>query len=305
MADLNHGFEYRKRLGGDVTGVTVIDYLARHYSRFTREQWLDHIESGRVLLDGIPSNRDEILRPAQILSWMRPPWEEPEAPRSFAILYRDQHLLGVAKPEGLATVPGGGAFMENTLLWLVRCHFPDASPLHRLGRGTSGVVLFATTSEAASKLSREWRNGKILKLYRALVSGCPAKDEFEVDTPIGPVPHRILRTIHAACSTGKPAHSHVNVLERREGCSLVQIRITTGRPHQIRIHVAAAGHPLIGDPLYIAGGTPDEDSRALPGDPGYHLHSELLGFPHPATNEWLKIACAPPPVLRLSEKSLK
>jgi 23S rRNA pseudouridine1911/1915/1917 synthase len=193
--------------------------------------------------------------------------------------------------------------MENTLLSIVRNHFPEASPLHRLGRGTSGIVLFARTPEAASKVSRAWRCGQILKIYGALVSGHPASDEFEVDTPIGPVSHLILKSIHAACPNGKPAHSHIKVLERRDDCTLVQVRISTGRPHQIRIHLAASGHPLVGDPLYIAGGIPAEDSRALPGDLGYHLHCALLGFPHPATTEWTEINCLPPPLLRVNWSS--
>jgi 23S rRNA pseudouridine1911/1915/1917 synthase len=298
MTSLNHGFEYRKRLGAAAAGLRIIDYLTRCYSGFTHEEWLERIESGRVLLDGIPSKQNAILCPGQLLSWMRPPWEEPEAPQSFAILYKDEHLLGVAKPAGLPTIPGGGGFMEHTLLSLVRCHFPGASPLHRLGRGTSGIVLFAITPEASSKISQAWRCGQILKIYRALAIGCPAIDEFEVHTPIGPVPHRILKTIHAACPAGKPAHSYIKVLERRDACTLLQIRITTGRPHQIRIHLAAAGHPLVGDPLYAVGGVPAENSRALPGDLGYYLHSASLGFPHPATNKWTEITCAPPLPLR-------
>jgi 23S rRNA pseudouridine1911/1915/1917 synthase len=302
VAVLNDGFEYRKRLGADAAGMRMIDYLTRCYSGFAPEEWRNRIESGRVLLDGVPSNPDAILWPGRILSWMRPPWEEPEVPMSFAILYQDEHLLGIAKPAGLPTVPGGGRFMEHTLLSLVRKHFPGASPLHRLGRGTSGIVLFAMTPEAASKISQAWHCGKILKVYRALASGCPALDEFEVDAPIGPVPHQILKSIYAACPAGKPAHSHINVLERREDCSLLQIRITTGRPHQIRIHLAASGHPLVGDPLYIAGGVPADNSRALPGDLGYHLHSALLGFPHPVTGEWTEIECAPPPPLDYSLK---
>jgi 23S rRNA pseudouridine1911/1915/1917 synthase len=301
VAILNNGFEYRKRLGVDAAGLKMIDYLTRYYSGFTQVEWLDRIDAGRILLDGIPSRRDTILRPGRILSWLRPPWEEPEAPMSFAILYRDAHLLGIAKPEGLPTIPGGGRFMDHTLLSLVRRHYPGASPLHRLGRGTSGVVLFAMTAETASAVSQAWGSGQILKIYRALARGRPTSDEFEVDTPIGPVPHRILKTIHAACPAGKPAHSHIKVLERREDCSLLQIRITTGRPHQIRIHLAACGHPLVGDPLYVAGGLPEEGSRVLPGDLGYHLHSELLGFPHPITGEWTEIVCAPPPLLRLTD----
>lgn len=300
MAAYNHGFEYKKRLATDAAGLTTIEYLTRHYPSFTREEWLGRIESGRVLLDGIPADADAVLQPGRSLSWLRPPWQEPECPRSFAILYRDNHLLGIAKPEGLPTVPGGGGFMENTLLSLVRRHYPGSSPLHRLGRGTSGVVLFSMSGMAACEMSQAWRSGKIVKIYRALVSGCPTENQFEIDTPIGPVPHRILKTIHAACATGKPAHSYFKVLERRHDCSLIQVRITTGRPHQIRIHLAAAGHPLAGDPLYRCGGIPDPDSRALPGDLGYHLHSELLGFVHPSTGEWIEIHCTPPPILRLS-----
>lgn len=296
---MNRGFEYRRRVGADAAGLTAVEYLARCYSRFSREEWLDRIRSGRVLLDGVPPLENAILRAGQLLIWVRPPWEEPEVPRSFAILYRGEGLLAVAKPRGLPTIPGGGGFVENTLLSLVRGHFPGASPLHRLGRGTSGIVLFAGTSQVASKVSQQWRRGEILKVYRALVAGCPALDEFAVDVPIGPVPHPILKTIHAASPAGKSAHSHVKVLERRDGRALVEIRITSGRPHQIRIHLAAAGHPLVGDPLYAAGGAPTGDSRALPGDPGYYLHGSLLGFAHPDTGEWTEIACGPPPQLRL------
>jgi 23S rRNA pseudouridine1911/1915/1917 synthase len=295
---LNHGFEYRTRLNADAAGLRMIDYLTRYYSRFAPEVWMDLIESGRILLDGISSTCDAILRPGQVLSWMRPPWEEPEVPLSFAILYRDEHLLAVAKPGGLPTIPGGGAFMEHTLLYLVRRQFPKANPVHRLGRGTSGVVLFALTRESASKICQALEHRRILKEYRALASGYPDRDEFEINTPIGTVPHCILKTIHAASPAGKPARSHISVLERRDGCSLLQIRITTGRPHQIRIHLAASGHPLVGDPLYVAGGIPAQNSRALPGDLGYHLHNLRLGFPHPTTKEWTEIICAPPPPLR-------
>jgi 23S rRNA pseudouridine1911/1915/1917 synthase len=298
MSPLNKGYEYREEIGGKAAGLNILNYMASRYPQVSEAEWLQRITSGRVLLDGIPARPEAILSAGSTLIWVRPPWEEPEVPLSFAILYRDEHLVGVAKPEGLPTVPGGGQFLDNTLLALVRRHFPEANPLHRLGRGTSGVVLFARSPEAFSRMSQAWRRGEILKVYRTLATGAPVEDVFDIHVAIGAVPHQVLKTIHAASANGKPSHSCVRVLERREGCSLLEVRITTGRPHQIRIHLAAAGHPLIGDPLYGVGGVPKEGCRALPGDLGYHLHSELLGFSHPFTREWTEISCFPPSILR-------
>ena len=133
MTPLNQGFEYREVLGADAAGLRMIDYLTRRYSAFTREDWLNRIESGRVLLDGTPSTCGAILRPGQHLSWLRPPWEEPEAPLSFAILYQDAHLLAVAKPRGLPTNPGGGGFMEHTLLIACPSPFLGSQPFASTG----------------------------------------------------------------------------------------------------------------------------------------------------------------------------
>ncbi len=297
MAALNRGYEFRKHLGSDAVGVRLIDYLVRCHSAFTEAEWLERIEAGRVFLNSARANADAVLQTGHCLSWVRPPWEEPRVPLSFAILYSDDHLLGIAKPSGLPTLPGGGSFMENTLLYRVRQHYPEANPLHRLGRGTSGIVLFARNTSAASVISQSWLRGT-LKIYRALISGCPDEDEFDIDVPIGPVPHPALKSIYAANPNGKRAHSHVKVLTRRGNHALVDVQITTGRPHQIRIHLAAAGYPLFGDPLYGIGGVPAENSRALPGDLGYLLHNSVLGFSHPITGRWIEIGCIPPPLLR-------
>ena len=299
MPPLNRGYEYRRRAGAEAGNCRIIDYLVRHYPAFTSEEWLARIASGRVRIDGVPATADQRVKAGQLLTWTRPPWNEPEVPLSYAILYLDEDLLAAAKPSGLPTIPGGGNYMDNTLLALVRRRFPQANPLHRLGRGTSGIVLFALTATATRKLFRAWSERSVLKEYRALVSGCPEDDDFEIDVPIGPVPHDILKTVHAATPGGKPAHSRITVLERRDSSSLVRVRITSGRPHQIRIHLAAAGYPLRGDPLYVSGGIPEPGSRALPSDLGYHLHNSLLGFQHPVTDQWTEIACLPPPILRL------
>jgi 23S rRNA pseudouridine1911/1915/1917 synthase len=217
-------------------------------------------------------------------------------PLAFAVLHRDEWLLAVAKPCGLPTVPNGG-FLQHTLLHLVRRIAPGAVPLHRLGRGTSGIVLFALCSEARRSVLRAWREGQVDKSYRALVTGVPGRDEFSVDAPIGPVPHPRLGQVHAASPQGKPALSHVRVIERRQDQALVEVTIPTGRPHQIRIHLAVAGHPLAGDPVYGRGGILLPEP-GLPGDGGYRLHAHRLALDHPLTGRRLEVESAPPEALR-------
>ena len=169
--------------------------------------------------------------------------------------------------------------------------------MHRLGRGTSGLLLFARTESARRAVSASWRTGGVEKVYRALLSGIPERWVFTVEAPIGLVDHPRLGRLHAAAAGGKAAVSHVRILAARNGNALAEVTIPTGRPHQIRIHMAAAGHPLVGDPVYAAGGTPKEGA-GLPGDPGYRLHAHRLRLAHPATSRPLDLECAPPPDLR-------
>jgi len=293
---VNAGFEYREEIGPEAAGHTVLAWLSRRYRHSTEATWRERIASGEVRLDGEAALAMDVLRPGQTLTWHRPPWEEPAVPLGFAVLYRDEDLLAVAKPRGLPTVPNGG-FLEHTLLLRVRRLHPEAVPMHRLGRGTSGLVLFARTDAARRAVAAEWRAGRVEKEYRALVRGRPSRESFTVETPIGLVPHPRLGRVHAASPGGRAAVSHVRVLATRGGDSLVAVMIPTGRPHQVRIHLAAAGHPLVGDPLYVEGGVPGPDP-ALPGEGGYRLHSHRLALAHPRTGQRLELECPPPPELR-------
>jgi 23S rRNA pseudouridine1911/1915/1917 synthase len=293
---MNAGFEYREEIGPDAAGRTVLAWLVRRYRHSSEAVWGERIARGEVRLDGEVALATDVLRPGRDLVWRRPPWEEPEVPLGFAILHRDAHLLAVAKPRGLPSVPNGG-FLEHTLLFRVRRLFPEAVPMHRLGRGTSGLVLFARTDAARRAVAAEWRLGGVEKEYRALASGLPALAAFTIETPIGLVPHPRLGQVYAAASAGRPAVSHVRVLALRGHDALVAVTIPTGRPHQIRIHLAAAGHPLVGDPLYVEGGVPGPDP-GLPGEGGYRLHAHRLALTHPATGRRLELECPPPPALR-------
>lgn len=295
---LNNGCDYREQLGPDAEGRKVAAYLTGRYAHSTEQEWKERIAAGQVLIDGRKGTADEVLKRGSELIWRRPPWVEPDAPRSFTILYEDDDLLAAAKPAGLPTLPGAN-FLQNTLLSLVNVYAPDAAPLHRLGRWTSGIVLFSRNQEVRRDLVRQWSEAGMVKRYRALASGSPAKDALTIDLPIGPVPHELLGTVHAASPDGKRARSHVTVLERREGSFLCDVVIETGRPHQIRIHLASIGHPLAGDPLYGPGGVPVIGTHALPGDPGYHLHALELRFQHPADGRKMTISCEPPAILRM------
>ena len=292
----NRGFAYREQVGAHAAGRTVLDHLTARHRHSTEDEWRARIAAGELLLDGAVARPGDILAIGQSLVRHRPPWLEPAAPVGFAVLHRDPSVLAVAKPSGLATLPGGG-FLEHTLLHCVRRRWPAASPLHRLGRGTSGLMLLSLSSQAHRRLSADWRAGRVDKTYRALVSGVPLRDEFSVDVPIGSAPHPRLGHVHAAQPGGKAALSHVRVLDRRDENALVEVRIPTGRPHQIRIHLAAAGHPLVGDPVYAPGGglLPEP---GLPGDLGYRLHSWRLAFDHPISRRRVELECPPPPVLR-------
>jgi len=297
MPALNSGYEYESTTGPADEGLTVVDFLSAKFPHSTPAEWVARVESGLVRVGGRRVSATSILGRSDKVVWSRPPWEEPDVPLSFAVLYRDQHLFVVAKPRGLPVLPAGG-YLQHTLLSLVRNRFPDANPLHRLGRGTSGLVLFALDRETARRLSGEWCREEITKTYRALVSGSPAENAFQVKIPIGRIPHAFLGTVHAACEDGKPAHSEVRVLERRPADTLVEIRIFSGRTHQVRIHMAAAGHPLVGDPFYALGGVPVESPPALPGDTGFYLHAHRLEFTHPFSGGRVRVECTPPPVLR-------
>jgi 23S rRNA pseudouridine1911/1915/1917 synthase len=293
---MNGGFEYRETLGRDATGTTVLAWLATRHRHSSAAAWLARVAAGEVSVDGAVAEPGAVLRPGQRLAWRRPPWEEPSVPLGFAVLHRDPQLLAVAKPRGLPSLPNGG-FLEHTLLHRVRRLDPQAVPMHRLGRGTSGLVLFARTREARRSIAAEWRAGRVEKTYRALVSGVPRSPAFAIDVPIGLVPHPRLGRVYAAAAGGKAALTEVEVLAERSGQALVAVRIATGRPHQIRIHLACAGHPLAGDPLYVTGGVPGPEP-ALPGDGGYRLHAHRLALLCPATRVRLELECAPPPDLR-------
>lgn len=288
---LNGGYSYRETLGHKAGGLSLLAYLGRRYTHSDAATWQARLVAGELQLDGQTVTQDVVLRTGQQLVWHRPPWREPAAPLNVEVLAERAGLLAVNKPSGLPTLPGAG-FLEHTLLHQVRLQYPEATPLHRLGRGTSGLVLFALAGDPAQAVLQQWRTGAVQKRYLALVAGQPPQDEYHIHTPIGPVPHPLLGQVWAASEGGKAAHSVARVVQRRARSTLLEVDISTGRPHQIRIHLASLGYPLLGDPLYLPGGLPSDD--AVPGDLGYCLHSAWLRLWHPRQQAFWEIQAPRP-----------
>jgi 23S rRNA pseudouridine1911/1915/1917 synthase len=297
---LNRGYAYTTIIRSKDHGQTLLSHLASHYTHSTPQAWQQNLDNGEVTVNGVTATGDESLISGQTLVWNRPPWIEPDAPQHFEVLFDDPHLLAVNKPSGLPTLPGGG-FLENTLLRLVQKQTPNANPVHRLGRATTGIVLFAKTPQAASQLTADWNTTKIQKIYRALAQGIAQHDTYEILTPIGLVPHPLLGFVWAADLEGRPgsrpSRSVAKVIARTAGTTgttTFEVSLYSGRPHQIRIHLASIGHPLLGDPLYGATGQPLEHLPGLPGDGGYLLHAQFLNFHHPITGEPIHLEAALP-----------
>ena len=279
---LNQGHAYTTQIHRNHHGQPLLVHLASLYRHTDLEGWQQKLNDHEITVDGVIASGRETLAAGQTLIWNRPPWVEPDAHRHFEVLFEDEHLLAVNKPSGLPTLPGAG-FMENTLLHLVQRQSPNANPVHRLGRATTGIVLFAKTSQAASRLSASWNTPAIQKTYRALAQGVAQQDHYEILTPIGHVPHPRLGSVWAADPGGRPSKSAASVVSRGPSTTMFEVHLHSGRPHQIRIHLASIGHPLAGDPLYGPTGRPLDETPGLPGDGGYLLHAHRLRFPHPIT----------------------
>ncbi len=309
---MNQGWIYTDRIRPQDAGMAVLDFYANRYRHSSRAEWQTRIAAGQVLLDGQGVQTGDRLSVGQRLEYHRPPWNEPEVPLDCHELHRDDDLLIIHKPAGMPVLPGGN-FLTHTLLHQLKLKYPEHPPVpvHRLGRGTSGLMVLARSHLARSILSRQFRESTagagdpgaprpIQKTYRALLGPSDLPDHFTVTTPIGKVPHPVLGYLFAASAKGRPAHSQGQVIQRSSASTVVEVVIRTGRPHQIRIHMAAIGYPLLGDPLYGLGGVPlmfdpgAEADRPVPGDTGYLLHAYRLSLVHPRTQESMQWTCAPP-----------
>jgi 23S rRNA pseudouridine1911/1915/1917 synthase len=202
----------------------------------------------------------------------------------LAILHEDAQILVVNKPAGLVVHPGSGN-RDGTLLNALLHHAPPlaavprAGIVHRLDKDTSGLLVVAKTLEAQTDLVRQLAARTVKRHYLALAHGRVARDGV-VDAPIGR--HPVSRTKMAVVGSGRAARTHYRVLERFDRATLLECALETGRTHQIRVHMAELGHPLVGDPVY---GPRRKAPAPLAGFPRQALHAWRLALVHPATRE--------------------
>jgi 23S rRNA pseudouridine1911/1915/1917 synthase len=289
---VNQGYVYTSHVGSAEAGLDVLEHLARRFAKRTRAEWRASIESGLVRVNGDEARAARRVHAGDVVTYHRPPWREPDAPLDLLVVLEDEHVLVVHKPAGLQVLPAG-PFLERTVFHLVRASAldrADAAPVHRLGRGTSGLLLLGKTAQARAALSAQFRARTPTKTYLALVAGAPLPDACVATHPIGDVPHGPIR-IHVARADGKPSRTRVRVLRRGPQATLVAAQPITGRPDQIRIHLAALGAPIVGDPLFGPGGGAKSD--ATPGAGGYHLHAAGLSFEHPSGSVRVKLRAPP------------
>lgn len=203
----------------------------------------------------------------------------------LAILHMDAHLLVVNKPAGLLTVPGKGAHLADCLLSRVQTAFPDALLVHRLDRDTSGVIVFALTPHAQRHLGLQFEKRYTKKTYIARVAGRLEPKTGTVDLPlIVDWPNRPLQKV--CHETGKPAQTRWRAMRYGADETRVQLQPLTGRSHQLRVHMLALGHPILGDPLY-APDTAEHYGRLM-------LHSQELRLKNPEGGVAMKFRADPP-----------
>ena len=265
-----------------------LDHLVgAHLVHLSRSQVQRLIAAGHADVEGAPQTRPgrRVRVGAEIAIRLptAPDLDALAAEADFEVLYEDEELLIINKPAGLLVHPVQGR-PAVTLIHVVRAHRPEVAAIggarsglvHRLDRDTSGAIAFAKTEAARDLLRAQWKARETLKVYQAIAEGFVEPAAGRIDAPLGPDPAAPTRRMVA--EKGEPAFSEYQVLEQYgDEAALVEVRILTGRTHQIRVHLEAIGHPVIGDVLY---------GTQSPRIPRQALHARRLGLCLPSTGEW-------------------
>ncbi|HYM28060.1 MAG TPA: 23S rRNA pseudouridine(1911/1915/1917) synthase RluD [Steroidobacteraceae bacterium] len=285
------------RLPADAAGLRFDQALARALPQYSRARLRSWIDAGAVEVDG-PALRakDKVLGGEQVRIRAQLPAETGVAPEPMplTVVFRDHALLVIDKPAGLVVHPGAGNArhtLQNALLALdpKLAVVPRAGLVHRLDKDTTGLLVVARTPEAHTALVAQLAAREIVREYLALCRGVMTGGGT-VDEPVGR--HRTQRTRMAVRTDGRPAVTHYRIARRFRAHTLVRVTLETGRTHQIRVHLAHIGFPVVGDPVYggrarLSAGTSPELAAALSAFPRQALHAARLQLQHPLTGRTL------------------
>jgi 23S rRNA pseudouridine1911/1915/1917 synthase len=271
------------------------DIIIAHQSGFSRSLVAEAVKRGDVRVNGSTVKGSHLVAEGDVIDYElheRPALVvEPEA-IDLTIVFEDDDVIVIDKPAGMVTHPAHGA-TSGTLINALLSHVQSLPGdvlrpglVHRLDRDTSGLLVVAKTEAALSALGKAMKARHISREYLGLVSGVPAHPKGTIDGAIGRDPHNRLK--YAITADGKPAITHYEVRERLHGAAELIFRLETGRTHQIRVHMAALGHPIVNDPIY---GKTDPRFDL----PGQALHAWRLSFRHPRTGREMEFQADPPP----------
>lgn len=265
-------------------------FLSRHLENKSRSFIQNLIEDQKVLVNKKVKKSNYKLKEKDIVEIEIP---EPVSLNIKAedipldILYEDSDVIVINKAQGMVVHPASGVY-EGTVVNALLSHCKDLSGIngvtrpgivHRIDKDTSGVLVIAKNDNAHNKLSEQFKEHSMKRVYVALVEGILKKEEGTIDAPLGRHPEQRIKI--AVLKDGRRAVTHYKVLERYKANTLVECRLETGRTHQIRVHMAHIGHPLVGDPVY---GHKKQRFNLK----GQLLHAKVLGFIHPTTNEYIQ-----------------
>ena len=294
-------------------GTPLIEYLAARFTYHSREEWVARVAEGRIARAGVVLRGCDTVSPRDVVSFDPGEFEEPAANLAYRIVYEDEWLLGIDKPGNLLVHRAGKSVKNNLVYQLRFVHvppYPDAGSVHRLDRDTSGVLLVAKNAAACSAFGQTLLGGRIRKTYRAIVEGMPEPQEIAL--PIGKLAVEGIDYKFGVDQSGKSAHT-VIVDSQKVGPrhALLTVRPVTGRTHQIRVHLAAIGAPIVGDKLYGLSAAEYLAWRENPSAYGplpfyrHALHCASLSFVHPFTQKECSVEAELPEDMRELMEKLK
>lgn len=281
----------------DAAGGRLDAFLAAHVETLTRSAAARLLEEGRVTCQGNPLPKNYRLTGGETLTLSLPdPVSVDVVPQDIPldVVYEDEDVIVVNKPKGLVVHPAPGhpdGTLVNALLYHCGASLSDiGGPLrpgivHRIDRDTSGLIIAAKNDAAHQGLAAQLQDHTLARTYECIVVGNLRQDSGTVDAPIGR--HPTDRKKMAVTAAGRAAVTHWEVVARFPGFTHVRCRLETGRTHQIRVHMARIGHPILGDTVYGA-------KKPVPGLQGQCLHAVGLRFVHPRTGEAVELTCPLP-----------